>query len=224
MAYLSAYLLRFEGTISHGNLQLIVKSLPLIILVQLGAFYYFGLYKKIWRYIGLSDVISIVKAVTLGTVVSVVILVLTTRFIGFSRAVFVIYWMTLIVLVTGVRGTLRLLREYFAEIQKTKGKRVLIFGAGDAGTALLREIKNNPELHYRVIGFIDDDLTKVGRKIYGKTVLGSGKDILRVAKDKGIEEILIAISSLSEENLQRITDMCQESGLPYRRMVFKIKD
>ena len=218
VAYISAYLLRFEGTLHKGDLQLMIKSLPILILIQLACFYYFGLYKKIWRYIGLSDVVSIFKSVTLGTLITVVVLVLTARFSGYSRAVFIIYWLALIILVTSVRGTLRLLREHFAEIQKTKGKKVLIFGAGDAGSALLREIKNNPDLHYKVVGFIDDDLKKIGRKIYGRTVVGSSADLPRIADEKEVEEILIAISRLSEEGLQRIQTLCEGIGLPCRRM------
>jgi UDP-GlcNAc:undecaprenyl-phosphate GlcNAc-1-phosphate transferase len=218
VAYISAYLLRYEGTISEQNLQLITKSLPILLLAQLASFYYFGLYKKIWRYYGLSDGVTIFKSVTLGTLITVVILVLTTRFSGYSRAVFVIYWMAIMGLVIGVRVALRLFREHFAEIQKTKGKRVLIFGAGDAGNSLLREITNNPELHYRVVGFIDDDLKKINRKIYGKTVKGASSDLARIADEEEIEEVLIAISRLSEEDLQRIEALCEESGLPYRRM------
>lgn len=218
VAYVSAYLLRYEGTISEQNLQLITKSLPILLLAQLASFYYFGLYKKIWRYYGLSDGVTIFKSVTLGTLITVVILVLTTRFSGYSRAVFVIYWMAIMGLVIGVRVALRLFREHFAGIQKTKGKRVLIFGAGDAGNSLLREITNNPELHYRVVGFIDDDLKKINRKIYGKTVKGAGSDLARIADEEEIKEVLIAISRLSEEDLQRIEALCEESGLPYRRM------
>ncbi len=218
VAYVSAYLLRYEGTISPGNLQLIIKSLPILILVQLVSFYYFGLYKKIWRYMGMSDVVSIFKGVTLGTVITVAILVLTIRFSGYSRAVFIIYWLTLTILVTSVRGVLRLLREHFAEIQKNRGKRVIILGAGDAGNALLREIRNNPDLHYNVVGFIDDDPGKIGRKIYGKSVIGSGKDLSMIAKETDAEEVLIAVSNLSEEDLNRIVQLCGECGLPYRRM------
>lgn len=218
IAYISGYLLRFEGTISEENLQLFIKSLPILILVQLASFYYFGLYKKIWRYIGLDDIVSIFKAVTLGTILTIVVLVLIARFAWYSRAVFIIYWLILIVLATSVRGALRLFRERFAEIQKTRGKRALIFGAGDAGSALLREIKNNPELNYKVIGFIDDDLKRIGRRIYGKTVIGSGADLSRIAKDKNVGEVLIAISHLNDENRQRIEKLCEESGLTYKIM------
>ncbi len=218
VAYISAYLLRFEGKIPEGDLDLFIKSLPIFILIQLASFYYFGLYKKIWKYIGLDDVVSIFKAVTTGALLTVFVLVLIIRFAGYSRAVFVIYWLILIVLTTSVRGALRLLRERFAEIKKLGGKRVLIFGAGDAGSALLREIKNNPELNYKVIGFIDDDLKRIGRRIYGKTVIGSGADLSRIAKDKNVGEVLIAISHLNDENRQRIEKLCEESGLTYRIM------
>ncbi|MEK6529219.1 MAG: hypothetical protein AABZ36_10110, partial [Nitrospirota bacterium] len=218
VAYISAYLLRFEGTVSEQNTHLIAKSLPILLLAQLVSFYYVGLYKKMWRYIGLSDVGSIIRAVTMGTLITVVILVLNWRFSGYSRAVFVIYWMAAIGLVTGVRLALRLFREHFAEIQKSKGKRVLIFGAGDAGSSLLKEIKNNPELHFKVVGFIDDDIKKVNRKIHGKTVIGSGADLAKIAKDRDIEEVLIAISGLSEEGLHRLQSLCKDSGLPCIRM------
>jgi UDP-GlcNAc:undecaprenyl-phosphate GlcNAc-1-phosphate transferase len=218
VAYISAYLLRFEGTVSEQNTHLIAKSLPVLLLAQLVSFYYVGLYKKMWRYIGLSDVGSIIRAVTMGTLITVVILVLSWRFSGYSRAVFVIYWMTAIGLVTGVRLALRLFREHFAEIQKSKGKRVLIFGAGDAGSSLLREIKNNPELNFKVAGFIDDDIKKINRKIHGKTVIGSGTDLAKIARDRDIEEVLIAIPSLSEDSFHRIQSLCKDSGLPCRRM------
>ncbi|MBI5196705.1 MAG: hypothetical protein HZA10_10350 [Nitrospirae bacterium] len=218
VAYISSYLLRYEGVISQLNMKLITQSLPLLIVLQLGSFYYFGLYKKIWKYIGLSDVISILKAVTLGTVTTVLILLLTTRFRDYSRAVFIIYWLTLVVLATSVRGLLRMLREHFAEIQKTKGERVLIYGAGDGGNVLLREIKNNPELQYNVIGFIDDDPTKTGRKIYGMSVLGTGAELSQITKKKNIQKVLIAISKLSEEDFQRIMNLCSENALPCRKM------
>ncbi|GBE39254.1 MAG TPA: hypothetical protein ENG75_05855 [Nitrospirae bacterium] len=218
VAYVSAYLLRFEGSISEVNLQLITKSLPIILLVQLSVFYYFGLYKKIWRYYGLSDGVTIFKSVTLGTLVSAVILVMTTRFIGYSRAVFIIYWMTLLCLVIGARVILRLLREHFSEIQKARGKRVLIYGAGDAGSSLLREVKNNPELHYKVVGFIDDDHKKIGRRVDSKAVLGCGEDIGGIAVVKNVEEVLVAISRLSEEDFQRIKALCEKSGLSCGRM------
>jgi UDP-GlcNAc:undecaprenyl-phosphate GlcNAc-1-phosphate transferase len=218
IAYISAYLLRFEGNIRGGDLQLMIESFPIVIVAQLISFFYFGLYKKIWKYIGLSDVVSIFKAVTLGTLLSVFSILLVTRFYGYSRAVFVIYWLLLIVLSTSARGIIRLLREHFAEIQKSRGKRVVIFGAGDAGSMLLREIKNNPELNYKVIGFVDDDRKKYGRRIYGKTVIGSGHDLSKIAKEKNIEEVLIAISRLTDEEWERIGRLCEENGLMYRRM------
>lgn len=217
-AYISAYLLRFEGVIVAENLRLITQSLPVLIAVQLGAFYYFGLYKKIWKYIGLSSVISILKAVTLGTVTTIIILTLATRFFGYSRAVFIIYWLMLVVLATSARGLLRMLREHFAGIQKTQGERVLIYGAGDGGNVLLREINNNPELQYNVIGFIDDDPTKTGRKIYGMSVLGTGAELPQIAKKKNIQKVLIAISKLSTEDFQRIMNLCSDNALPCKKM------
>jgi UDP-GlcNAc:undecaprenyl-phosphate GlcNAc-1-phosphate transferase len=217
LSYYSAYLLRFEGKVSVANLSLIKESLPWIIIIRLICFSYFGLYRGVWRYIGITDLTSIFKAVSLSSILSVMFLTLFFRFKDYSRVVFIIDWLLLLFLVSGIRILIRILREYFSSLQMG-GKRILIMGAGDTGELLLREIKRNKNLNYDAVGFVDDDLSKVGRKIHGVPIFGTREEIPQLVQTEMIEEILIAIPSTSIENLEQIFKICKDCGVSYRQI------
>ncbi|MEK6715237.1 MAG: hypothetical protein AABY43_04255 [Candidatus Omnitrophota bacterium] len=196
-AYYSAYLLRFEGSISGHNAYLLKTSLPWVIIIKLASFYYFNLYKGIWHYVGISDLISIVKASTAGSVMSILFITFIYRFRDHSRVVFIIDWMLTLLFIFFARIIYRVTQEYFYGFQG--GRKILIFGAGACGELLLREIKHNKELNYKPVGFIDDDKKKKGKLIHGLPILGGRGDIGRYVREKNIEEIIIAVPSLSKE-------------------------
>ncbi|NQT46151.1 MAG: hypothetical protein HQ593_01565 [Candidatus Omnitrophica bacterium] len=216
IAYVSSFLLRYEGALSATSIHLIMQSLPLIIIIRFTTFAYFGLYRGVWKYIGLHDLISIFKAVTTGTFISMVALLLFFRFEGYSRAIIVIEWMTLLIFISGVRILLRVFREFF--ISKAGGRRVLIIGAGDAGELLLREMKHNNKLGYKPVGFIDDNPKKHHKSIHGIPVLGSRMDMPRFVQEKRIEEVLIAIPSHSDKMLEGIFQICREHSIPFKHI------
>jgi UDP-GlcNAc:undecaprenyl-phosphate GlcNAc-1-phosphate transferase len=215
IAYYSAYLVRFEGVSSEWYLPLFIESLPMVIAVQLGAFFLFGLYRNVWRYVSIQDLTAITKAVTLGSVLSVLLFTYLGQFQGYSRAVFVVYWLILFCLVAATRLFFRALREYFLRSWRG-GKKVLIVGAGDAGEMLLREIHNNRKLNYEPVGFLDDDKEKVGREIHGLPILGTRYALKKEVRDRGIEEVLVAIPSAQRVDLSEIYRFCEESGIPFR--------
>lgn len=217
ISYYSAYLLRFEGNISSANYKLMLDSVPWIILFRLSSFFYFGLYRGIWKYISISDIIAIFKAVSVSSVLSIITLTLFYRFQEYSRVVFVLDWLIALFLVAGVRVLIRVLHDYFTSLRET-GRRVLIVGAGDAGEMLLREIRNNKSLNYKPICFIDDDLEKIGRKIHGIPILGTQQDMPSVINAKKIEEVIIAISSATKEELKPTFDACNEYHIPYKEI------
>jgi len=217
IAYVSAYLLRYEGIVSERNLQLIVTSLPVIIIIRMVCFFAFGLYRGVWKYAGLHDLVSIFKAVTVGSVAIVLYLVFFYRFHSYSRALFVIDWLLMLVSISGVRIILRLFREFFASISK-EGRRILIVGAGDAGELMLREIRHNAGLELKPIGFVDDDPRKLRNKIHGLKIMGTRDDIPRLVLDKRIDEVILAIPSLADEEAERIADICDKSGIAYKKM------
>lgn len=217
VAYYSAYFLRFQGSLLTSNLQLIEKSLLWLILIKISVFYLFGLYRGVWKYISVSDLITAFKAVTLASVFSMIIFTLLFRFQDFSRAVLFLDWLILLFLVSGSRVLFRVLGELFSHVRK-EGKNILIFGAGDAGEMVVREIKRNKSLNYNPIGFIDDDPSKLGYKIQGISVLGSRDQIKNLVRTENIEEVIIAVPSLEAETFYDIVNICRDSGVSYRKV------
>jgi len=214
VAYFSAYLIRYEGVMSDLNMKLFINSLPWIIMIKFGVFSYIGLYESMWRYIGIRDVINILKATLLSSLFIIAVILMYYRFKDYSRSVFIIDWLLTLILIGGVRFSMRSLKEYFEDYRKD-GKRVMIVGAGDAGELILREIRNNPSIDLKVVGFIDDNPKKHKSRIHGVKVLGSTEDISRLSKEKKVDEVLIAIPSATEQIILRITDICRKAGLKY---------
>jgi len=217
LAFLGAYVLRFDGAIPEELYGQITATLPALLAIKLSLFYYFGLYRIIWAYMDVYDLVTIGKAVASGSVVAVLALLGLTHFDGYSRVVFVLDGFFLLVLVAGSRTLFRLFREYFAGLPR-RGRRLLIVGAGDAGEMILREIRNNPELPYQPVGFIDDDASKGGKRIHGLPVFGGREAIPGVARKEKVDEILIAIPSLTEAERIGIEALCEAAGKHYRVM------
>ncbi|HRZ67221.1 MAG TPA: polysaccharide biosynthesis protein, partial [Candidatus Omnitrophota bacterium] len=140
------------------------------------------------------------------------------RFEGFSRMIFVLDAMVLLILMSAVRIAFRIFREQLFVSFEGQGRRVLIFGAGDAGDAFLREIRKNKSLNYRPVGFIDDDPSKQGRRMQGVPVIGVRSDIPRLVEAKNIDEIILAIPSADRKTKDDIEAICRESGAEYHQI------
>lgn len=217
IAYYAAYFLRFEGRLLSSNIYLLKESLVWIILIKMTVFFAFGLYRGLWRYISISDLLTIFKVVSLGSIASILFLTVVFRFKEYSRAVFFIDWVVLLFLASGSRVLFRLIGEFLSRARE-KGNNVLIFGAGDTGEMVIREIKRNRSLNLNPIGFIDDDLSKMGNKIQGVTVLGSRHKIRDLAQEYDIKEVLIAAPTMDRADFSEIVKICQDCGISYRKI------
>ena len=217
VAYVSAYLLRFEGILSHENQELIVRSLPIVVIIKYMVFFKFGLYRGIWRYVGVTDLIDIFKAVLFASIASAAAILFVWRFQGFSRAVFIIDWLLLFMFISGARILERIYKEIFDQVSLS-GKKVLIYGAGDAGAVVLREIKNNRILGYKPVGFLDDDEEKQGRRIHGVSVLGSRINMNHVVKRNEVNEVIIAIPDLPKDVFEDIAGICRSLDINCKKM------
>lgn len=217
ISYMSAFVLRFEGVLFGINIQLILETLPIVLIVKALTFYYFGLYRGVWRYAGLYDLISIFKATVLSSIFSIVLLVFFFRFKYFSRTVFVIDWLLTLVSISGVRLLFRLYMEFFANL-RFGGKRVLIFGAGDRGELALREIRHNADLGYKPIGFIDDDSEKLDRVIHGVKVLGKTAELEKLIYSRKIDEVLVAIPVSDKKKCAEIYGICAKANISFRQV------
>ena len=222
LAYYFAYLLRFDGAIPPkyfaGWSQTVIWIAPLKLLT----FFYFRLYRGMWRYTSAYDFINLLKACFTSSGIIVLILLVSYQLIGFPRSVFIIDFFLVFLFLGGLRMGIRL---YYYHQNGTKGfaftqykggqtKNLLIIGAGDAGQMLVREIGENSRLHYNTIGFIDDDRSKLHQTIHGVPVLGAVDEVGNIVSKNGVDEIIIAIRSATATQMRRIVSACEASGLP----------
>ncbi|MFH1202722.1 MAG: hypothetical protein V1674_07590 [Candidatus Omnitrophota bacterium] len=217
ISYYCAYLLKYESKIPEAAFLLIRESLPIMIVIRMVAFFKFGLYNRVREYISIPDLISIFKAVTISSLLGIVMLTLIFRFKDFSRVIFIIDWLILLFLVCGIRVILPILNEYFFSA-RTKGKRILIIGAGNTGEMVLREIKRSKTVNYHPVGFIDDDTEKAGKRIHGIPILGSREDVANLIKDYKIDELLITLPHNRKKEIIEFSTICEYCDIPYRKI------
>jgi UDP-GlcNAc:undecaprenyl-phosphate GlcNAc-1-phosphate transferase len=214
IAYLTSYLLRYEGVIDLYNQQLIEKSLPLLIPVKLCCFLLFGLYRGQWRYVSIGDMWQIFKAVVVSSLIIVGLLLYIYRFEGYSRVLFLNDALLTLIMIGGVRLLMRLFKEYFSlQAERRHSTPILIVGAGDGGDLFLRELRHNSNHDYLPVGFIDDDPAKKSQIIHGVKVLGSRKDIPDIIKRYGIQKVFISIMSAAESQIEEILDICKKNAV-----------
>jgi UDP-GlcNAc:undecaprenyl-phosphate/decaprenyl-phosphate GlcNAc-1-phosphate transferase len=220
LAYYAAFLLRFDAELVRPYYGLFLNSLPLVIVVQLGAFLVLGLYDGLWRYTSMSDLSRQLRAVAGAWILSTLGIVFVFRLENVSRSVLVLDALILLVGVAGTRISFRLLRTWAERFQShpSSGKRVLIYGAGDGGELLLRELIQNRELGLHPVGFVDDDPQKQGRVIHGVRVLGSLDRLGELANREHVDEIVVSTGKLPSERSELLANVCREAGLRHRRM------
>ena len=215
LAYIAAYLLRFEGRIDPWNMGLIEKSLPIIIGIKMVSFWAFGLYRGQWRFAGIWDLFQLIKAVMASSLICMTIFLFLYRFHGFSRIVFINDAILTFLFIGGIRLLLRLFKEYFdMERQKGHTTPILIVGAGDGGDLFLRELRKNQNHDYLPVGFIDDDRAKRGQVIHGVRVLGDRHDIPELVRRHGIKKIFLAIMSIDENVVREFQDIARKLKVP----------
>ncbi len=212
--YVFAHLLRFDGVLTHDVNALIMKSLPLILVIKLSVFVFYGLYRGLWRYLGLADLLSIVKAVSVGSCLSAVTILYLWRFQGFSRSVTIIDWALSILVVGGSRVAERLFDEWITQASPQQ-RSVVIVGAGDSGAQVLRMLNSGNE-RFHVLGFIDDDRRKHGSAILGVPVLGGRDHLQKILKRGSVSEVLVAITDPPGELLEDIRSFCTLSQVNWR--------
>jgi FlaA1/EpsC-like NDP-sugar epimerase len=214
ISLLLAFLLRFNFVIPEIYFLVIIKSLFLLIFLRTFSFLFFGLYGGVLRYAGVDDLLRIIKAVTVSTLLFIVSIGLLFHFAGFPRSVFLIDWFIILVFMGGSRFLYRITREIFSVPKYPEVRRkVLIVGAGDVGEMVLRSIKRERDIPYEVAGFVDDDPDKIGRRIHGVEVLDRISNLEGIVREKRVKEVIIAIQNISGRKIREITDQCQTIGV-----------
>ncbi len=223
LAYYGAYVLIF-GSIEEGeNWTLFIKSLPILIVLKLFSFLLVGVYRGIWRYTSIQDFVTFAKGVCIGSVLSILALLLLYRFQHFSRTIFIVDAILLLAAIAGSRMAFRLFRQFLPTQISREGRKVLIYGAGDGGEMILRELKNNPEWNYTPVGFVDDDPLKKDRLILGLRVFGGNGSLEKICRENQVEEILLSSTRISPERLKNIKGICENAEVSLKRASLKIE-
>jgi FlaA1/EpsC-like NDP-sugar epimerase len=185
-----AFWLRFDGVIPAAYWDLWRQTIPLLVLFRGLTFISFHLHDSVWQYVGLRDLRAIVASVTVSSLLFCLLIRGVLELRAYPRSVFVMDLVLVVSLMAAARVAWRLWREYRAN---ARTKRVLIFGAGDAGARIVREILQGGEHGYHPVGFVDDDPAKLGRRIHGIPVLGTRADLPRIIGETNPSEVLVAI-------------------------------
>lgn len=220
MAYYGAYVLRWDGRLPSEQLAIFIKTLPLIIIVQILALLVGGVYRGLWHYFGIADLLTSARAIVGGGLLSAAVVLIIYDFHGPSRAVFLLDALLLVVLVSASRLAFRLFRQSLvgSNVARPDARPVLIYGAGAGGELLIRELLNNGEHAYAPVGFIDDDATKAGRLLHGVRIFGSHQ-LNDVARAHGVREVLISSLKVPDNKL----DSIRRLGLGLKKMSIRIE-
>ncbi|MFZ1745438.1 MAG: polysaccharide biosynthesis protein [Nitrospirales bacterium] len=202
LAYYLAFWLRFDGHIPENSSQLLLKTLPGLLVIRGIAFMIFRLNEGLWRYISIWDLKKITGGVLAGTIVFYGLVKWGYGLTGYPRSIFIIDSILLVGFLCGIRLAVRIFRERKV-LRKTK--RVLIIGAGDAGENIVREMQSHSTSSYTPIGFVDDDVSKVSKRIHGVKVLGTRQDLSRILHTHKPEEVLVALPGTNSAVLRDIT-------------------
>jgi UDP-GlcNAc:undecaprenyl-phosphate GlcNAc-1-phosphate transferase len=223
LAYYIAFALRF-GPMSGTNVgRKFLMTLPVLVFVKMATFLLMGLYRGMWRYTSLDDLIVFAKAVIVGSVLSIIAVLLTFSFQDVSRAVFVLDGILLLMMVAGTRMAFRVFRKLLPAGGNRNGSRVLIYGAGDAGELLLREFLNNEQWEYSPVGFVDDDPNKKGKVIHGLRVLGGNGSLRSICRDLKVNEVVISSSRITDERVIEIRSDCEAENIVLKRMTIHVE-
>ena len=215
VAWLLAYWLRFNlGVIPPAFFEGALLALPLVMLCQGLANSLFGLYRGVWRFASLPDLMRILQAVLAGTALTFFALFIFNRMESVPRSVLPLYLVLQVLLLGGPRLIYRWLKDH--RLSLGTGERVLIVGAGQAGEMLARDMLRDPHLGYLPVAFVDDKPRRQGAEIHGIPVRGPTEAIPVLVRDLEVDLILLAIPSASGAQMQCLVALCEQSGRPFR--------
>lgn len=216
-----ALLVRFELRYSEIPEHYLVSAIQVnvvIILLTILIFYFFHLYSSLWIYASTIELLNIGLAGILSGVCQIVLCTLLS--IHMPRSYYVLYPIFLITIVFVVRYFYRALRGFKNRIESRvkRETRVLVVGAGDAGYSLIKEIISSEKINKHIVCIVDDDRNKIGSYIHGIKIMGNRYEIPKLVEKYAIDEIIIAISAISQSEVKGILDICKETGCELKKL------
>jgi FlaA1/EpsC-like NDP-sugar epimerase len=218
-----AFALRFDFRPPDRHIDLFWRTVPYLMVLRMASFAIFGLFHGWWRHVGMRDLIDLVRATTLSSVLLVLALFMTGDLTGagagelLPRSVLVLDWITALVLFGGLRFGVRAFREErLLPWRARRGKPALIIGAGTAAERLLRETQREGESEICPVAMVDDDPDKRGMRLHGVPVVGTSRDLKKLVASSGIKLLVIAIPSATRQEMRDIVEVCLETGVDFK--------
>ena len=221
--YLS-YALRFDFAIPSHYFNDLGYVFIILLFSKISSFLFFKLYKGMWRFTSISDLINVLKATFIASLFSISVILLVLGPSSVPRTVLLIDYLLTTIGIAAVRASVRIYSTRFIVgngKNKQKNKltskiktRLLLLGAGSSGEKIIREVKENPSSTYRIIGLLDDDPSKIGTTIHSIPILGKIEDLHTISTS--YDEILICIPTATNTQMRSIVTQCKVVGKPYR--------
>jgi len=224
VSVLGSYALRLEFTEDFVRfyIQAALWLIGIALVIKPSVFYFFGMYQRLWIYASVNELKLIALAVTTSSVaVSVVFVTLFWLGVfgpGFPRSVLAIDWLISLLLIGGLRFTLRIMAESAAPRRNNTTRKIIVIGAGDAGALVVKEMQKNRQISLEPVGFLDDDPSKQNHSLLGVPVIGMLTDLASVLDERRIDEVIIAIPSAPGRVVRLVADICRLKGVPFRTM------
>jgi FlaA1/EpsC-like NDP-sugar epimerase len=215
VAWLLALWLRFNlDSIPPKYIDASIENLIIILPIQFLMFAQLGLYRGIWRFASVPDLVRILKSVVLGIAITMAVIFFLNRGQDIPRSIPVLYGILLVMLLTGPRLLYRWAKDH--KLYFSSGKRVLIVGSGNAGEMLARDILRNRQEAYHPVAFVDDNESYIGREIHGIPILDKVESIPSLVDKLEIDLIMLAVPTAKPSEIRRIVNICEKSNLPFR--------
>ena len=186
----------------------------LVLGAQGAVFWQVGLYRGLWRFASLPDLINILKASLLGLLAIMVVLFVYNRLHEVPRSVLLLYPLLLTAMLGMPRLLYRTWKDHSIARTDKAAMRVLILGAGQAGETLVRDLRRTGA--YDPVGFLDDAARLRGSRLQGIPVLGRIDDVGRIAPETAAGLLVIAMPSVDAATMRRVVAACEQTGLPFR--------
>lgn len=223
-AFFAAYLLRFDFRIPESYVSRALIQVPLVVLLQFSILLLVGAYSFVWRYVGLRELTTFLRAAALSALPLLVLRLGLSESYNEWRIPLSVIFMDTVLGFGGLLG-LRVLRRVGYERSERRrrsghgrGRRkpVLLVGAGRAGVLAVREIQNRGDMDLAVLGFVDDDPLKQGMVIHGVRVLGTTRDIPELVRRLDVDHVVMTIANIRREEARSIVEICERAGVPVR--------
>lgn len=222
VSFYAAYRLRFGvGEAFSEQFSSFITTLPLVIGSTMASLWTFGAYRGVWRYFGLTDLTVFVRAIVVGLGLPAAASLLLGETAVVSTSIFIIAALVMLFLVVGSRLSVRAVGELGRQREPRAGRAAVVYGAGDAGVMLAKELLNNRQYGCRPSVFLDDDPTMHGRTVMGFSVLG-GIERLQEALDRGASEVVLS-TEVEPSRLLILEQVCHERGIPIRRVQVRLQ-